>query len=278
VCVKLDMDERLVAGWRDELERAWAPGVTRLRYEYVWSWRAGGEPDVVFRNDLIHARSGYAWRHPTHESLWATGAERVAECGVRVHHFPEAKDRPDDLPLLELAVREDRSPRTLFYLGREYHARGKWEPCQETLGAYLAHPEAGWYAERAHAMRMLADCRARSGDRRAAKEWLYRACSEFPAAREGWVDLAALCLAGDEWGEGYHAAKRALAVTDRPAYPSGGPAWAERPHDVAAVCAWYLGMRAEAAAHMREALRLNPRDPRILANARVVLGNPPKGG
>ncbi len=58
VCVKLDLDERLQPGWRGELERAWTPGTTRLRYWYTWNWKAPGVPDVVFRNDLIHSRPG----------------------------------------------------------------------------------------------------------------------------------------------------------------------------------------------------------------------------
>ena len=32
ICVKLDLDERLEPGWRQELEKAWQPNTTRLRY------------------------------------------------------------------------------------------------------------------------------------------------------------------------------------------------------------------------------------------------------
>src|SRR5688572_30281194 len=35
VCIALDMDEILVPGWREALERAWAPGTTMLRYPFV---------------------------------------------------------------------------------------------------------------------------------------------------------------------------------------------------------------------------------------------------
>ena len=120
VCIKLDLDERLQPGWRAELERAWIPGTTRLRYWYTWNWKAPGVPDIVFRSDLIHARAGYQWRYPAHEILQPSIFESIIDCELAIHQFPEDKARPNDLPLLELAAREHRSPRTLFYLGREY--------------------------------------------------------------------------------------------------------------------------------------------------------------
>jgi len=36
VCISLDLDEVLEEGWREEIERVWEPGTTRLRYFYDW--------------------------------------------------------------------------------------------------------------------------------------------------------------------------------------------------------------------------------------------------
>jgi glycosyltransferase involved in cell wall biosynthesis len=273
VCVKLDLDERLQPGWRAELERAWGPGTTRLRYDYVWNWKAPGVPDVTFRSDLIHARAGYRWRHPTHEVLEAAGPEEVSESALAIHQFPEAKPRPNDLPLLELAVRECRCPRTVFYLGREHFFRSQWDDCRRVLIEYLAMPDALWTAERSHAMRMIGQCHGAGGDRSGAVAWLMRACAEDPWQRENWVDLAQTCHDAGDWSGGYNAALKALAICQRPAhYKSYGYAWGERAHDLASVCAWYLGLKDRAAEHLREALAMAPDDPRLRANAQFILG------
>ncbi len=215
VCIKLDLDERLQPGWRAELERAWAPGTTRLRYWYTWNWKAPGVPDVVFRSDLIHARTGYHWRYPTHEILDHTVAEVMAESELAIHQYPEDKARPNDLPLLELAVREHRCPRTLFYLGREHSFREQWPACQKTLEEYLSLPDAHWTSERSHAMRLIGLCRKHQGDAAGALSWQLRACAEDASLRENWVELAQACHDARDWSGGYHACERALAISER---------------------------------------------------------------
>jgi glycosyltransferase involved in cell wall biosynthesis len=187
VCVKLDLDEVLFttdgSPWREEIERLWQPGVHRVRYWYAWSWHVppkedphhihlpGGEggrdphpsplpkgegvgrPAVRFRTENIHGRSGFVWRHPGHAALCSTGREgRTAETQrLEIHHYMQSKQRPNYLSLLELAVQENRCPRTLFYLGREYYFRRMDQRAIETLEEYLAHPAARWPAERADA-------------------------------------------------------------------------------------------------------------------------------
>ena len=86
VCVSLDLDEVLTPGWREEIERLWTPGTTRMRYKYDWS------NGVVFFAEKIHARHGYRWRHPCHEYIrpdrikeqWASTAKLL------IQHLPDA--------------------------------------------------------------------------------------------------------------------------------------------------------------------------------------------
>ena len=131
VCIKLDLDERLTPGWRQSWSTAGRPA-PRCADWYTWNWKAPGVPDVVFRSDLIHARAGYLWRHPTHEILTTGGTQVMAESELAILQFPESKPRPDDIPLLQQAVREDRCSRTVFYLAREHFLRSQWRrpsPC-----------------------------------------------------------------------------------------------------------------------------------------------------
>lgn len=273
VCICLDLDERLTPGWRQELERCWAQGTTRLRYWYVWNWKAPGVPDTVFRNDRIHARGGYVYRYPSHEVLRCTGTEVMAESELTIHQFPQMKERPDDLPLLELAVREDRCARTVFYLGREEWQRRTWQRAVTILQEYLTLHDARWASERSHAMRMIGVSYQRLGDVSTARSWLMRACAEDARLRENWIDLAQLCHDQQDWADGYAAALKALAISERPRhYFSFGYAWGERAHDLASVCAWYLGLKAQAAEYVCQALALNPEEPRLVGNAAFILG------
>jgi tetratricopeptide (TPR) repeat protein len=272
VCIKLDLDERLQPGWRAELERAWVPGTTRLRYWYTWNWKAPGVPDVVFRSDLIHARAGYIWRYPTHEILDNTVPQVIAESELAIHQFPEAKPRPNDLPLLELAARENRCSRTLFYLGREHSFRQEWPACQKVLEDYLLLPDARWTPERSHAMRLIGWCRKHQDDLTGATAWFLRACAEDPYLRENWLDLAEAFHSASDWSGCYHACERALAIRERPRhYQSFGYAWGARAADLAAVCASFMGMKEKAAEHMRVALSINPADPRLQSNAKFIM-------
>lgn len=36
ICISLDLDEIMEPGWREEIERVWVEGTTRLRYYFDW--------------------------------------------------------------------------------------------------------------------------------------------------------------------------------------------------------------------------------------------------
>lgn len=266
VCIKLDLDERLQPGWRPEVERAWRPNTTRLTYWYTWNWTAPGVPDIQCRHNLIHARLGYSWRHPIHEILVTSGPELFTECDLAIHQFPEAKPRPDELSLLELGVREDRCPRTLFLLSRAYADQRRWSDAIRTLQEYLLLPNPH-AAERAHAMRIIGDSFQRLGDPGQALPWLLRSCAEDPVQRENWIHLAEFCYETRDWPGGFYACQKALAIRRRHThYESHGYAWGERPHELASICAYHLGLKDQAAEHLRQALAINPDHPRMKEN------------
>ena len=208
VCIKLDLDERLQPGWRPNLKKRGFRAQRGCAIWYTWNWKAPGVPDVVFRSDLIHARAGYIWRYPTHEILDTTLTQVMAESELAIHQFPETKPRPNDLPLLELAARENRCSRTLFYLGREHSFRQEWPACQKVLEDYLLLPDARWTPERSHAMRLIGWSRKHQGDEAGATAWFLRACAEDPYLRENWLDLAETLYAAKDWAGCYYASER----------------------------------------------------------------------
>lgn len=218
VCLSLDLDEVLAPGWRESIEAAWAAGVTRGRYLYVWSHDLSGGDGVTFFADKLHSRRGYHWRYPVHEVLEAEVPETQAVIpGLRVDHWPDnTKSRSSYLPLLELAVREDpANDRNTHYLGREYMFHRRYGAAMETLLRHLSLPTATWRAERAASMRYIAHCCDALGDWRSAAHWLERAADEAPTQREGPFDLAMLYYRRGDWALCRYWAMRTLAVAER---------------------------------------------------------------
>lgn len=214
--ITLDLDEILTAGWREQLEAAWAraPHARRWSYTYVWSWAAPGIPDVQFTGDRCYSRDGWRWHGAVHEVLTpSAGIAGVTEpARFRIEHHPdESKSRASYLPLLELAAAEEpHNPRQRFYLAREYYFHGRWDLARPAFSAFLAMPEADWAAERAEALRYL----ARMDDD--PERWLLKAIGEDPGRRDAAVDLMDLYLAQERWAEARGMAARAMRISERP--------------------------------------------------------------
>lgn len=263
ICVALDMDEVLVPGWRQELEKI-KPETTRPRYQYTWSWN-GDKPGLQYGGDKIHKRHGYRWKHPVHEVITADRTAEVQEwIGLEIHHFPDhTKSRGQYFPLLELAVAEQPwDDRNSYYLGREYCYYQMWDRAAPELKRYLTLPTAKWPAERAAAMRWLAKAEPEN-----AHDWLKKAMEEDPGRREAIVDYAMFEYARQGWQNCYWACLDAMKVTEKPLdYLCEEFAWGETAYDLAAISAWNLGFKEEAVKYGEEALKLSPDNGRLARN------------
>jgi hypothetical protein len=213
ICVCIDLDEELAAGWRDEVERACSDGATRLRYLYAWS------DGLTFWYDAIHARDGYRWRMPAHEVLVREPGhdESLAwHGGVLVTHHPDPGKPREPLALLELAVREEPGDaRAWHYLTREYLFTGRWRDCIRAARRYLSLPGATWAEERSYTCRLAAKASARLQRPIAELGWLERGCRECPSSREAWHDVAEALLRRGAYAEAHAAAQRALTCDER---------------------------------------------------------------
>lgn len=269
LCIALDADEVLQPGWRQALESL-PPGVTRPRYRYTWSWNADGSPGLVYGGDKIHARHGYRWKHPVHETL-VTDGEEIQQWveGLEIHHHPDqTKSRGQYLPLLELAAKETpEDDRIAHYLGREYVYAGRYAEATVELQRHLALPSAAWSPERAQSWRLLATCEPDQAERH-----LLAATTEAPSRREAWVDLAQYYHDRNMWAECLHAAEQALAVRQRPLdYICEPIAWGARPWDLAAVASYWLRRYAQAEAYGLVAVAMDG-DERLQQNLAIYTG------
>jgi len=257
-CIALDMDEVLLPGWREELEKAHAEGWTRPRYEYTWSWNEDGTPGLIYGGDKIHKRFGYRWKHPVHEVLMTYGdmQETQGWTGIKIHHHADnTKTRSQYLPLLKFAVEEDLSDdRNAFYYARELYFYGHNEEAAAEFKRHLALPRATWPPERAASMRYLSKI-----EKDKTEYWATRAIQEAPGRREPHIDLAKYYYETSNWQLCYDAAVAALDIKERPLeYLNEAESWGYAPHDLCAIAAYHLGNFTVAVEQGQLALDLCP--------------------
>ena len=266
ICVSLDLDEVMEPGWREEIERVWQEDTTRLRYYFDWGC------GIKFQYEKIHARHGYHWHHPCHEYPMPDG--RITEVyaytdKLLVSHHPDpTKSRGQYLDLLELSVKEDPlCPRNAFYYARELSFYGKWDESIKALEKYLAMPNANWHTERCYAMRVMGKCYEELKQPWLAEVWYHKAAAEAPETREPWVALSTLFYKQNKWPDCYAAANRALNIKDKElVYTCDPEVWGFKPHDLAAIAAWNLGLKEIAIEQGELALSLSPDDERLKEN------------
>lgn len=269
VCVSLDLDEELQPGWREEIERVWIDGTTRLRYGFDWG--AG----IVFKYEKIHARHGYRWTHPCHEYPIPYMIDEVyadTDMLMVIHKPDNTKSRGQYLPLLEMSVKEDPiDPRNAFYYARELSFHGQWQRSIEECERYLNLPGADWPNERCYAYRVMSRCYSELGDWDNAIRCARLGVVEAPYTREPWCEIAKLAYQRHQWAECYGAAISALAITNREfVYTVDPEVWGALPHDYASIAAWNLGMKEIAIEQAKLALTLAPDNVRIADNLRLM--------
>lgn len=272
VCVSLDLDEVMEPGWREEIERVWTEGTTRLRYMFDWGM------GIKFQYEKIHARHGYHWHHPCHEYPRPDGRtnERYAHTNqLLVSHHPDpTKSRGQYLDLLKLSVTEDPfCPRNAFYYARELSFHMQWEESISECKRYLDLPGATWHNERCYAYRVMGKCYEALGRNAEAETAYHMACSAAPVTREPWCELAMLMYRLSRWEECFAYSMRALKIIHREQVYTCDPAvWGHWAHDLASVSAWNLGINDIALEQAKLAVEKSPNDDRLRRNLDFIQG------
>ena len=112
IAVALDLDDVLVDGWRDIIEKHWVDGLTRLFYLYpLYPYDNFDKHSVVLRGFKVHHPRLYTWVDPIHEWLKpiddSNDRYKFVE-DVIVKHFPYRKEsREDRLYLFGIGIKEN---------------------------------------------------------------------------------------------------------------------------------------------------------------------------
>ena len=267
ICISQDMDEFLADGWRPKMEAAWHVGVTtRLAYTYVFDYRDGSTNDG-YRMDKIHARVGYQWKRPVHETVFSTvGYENVAEdLSITLNQIQDRSKgtRSNYLPLMEMATAEDPTDSQLsFWYGRELMHANQHDGAVAELNRYLDLETSRWPIERSEAMLYI----SRMVDDRKL-EYIQRALICSPERRQVWLELARYYYNNQDWYGLLWAAGSGMEKSRRDnSYLDHADAWGNQLLDFGSIAAANLGWYAKAADWCQQALDLSPNDDRLKNN------------
>ena len=274
ICICTDLDEVFNPGWRNELESAWKPNTTRIRYNYNWHINELGIPDVSFYLDKIHKRTGYSWYHPVHEVLTTNEEEVFINVDkITLNHYPDKeKSRSSYLPLLELSVKEDPTDdRNMHYLGREYMYYKRYNEAIDTLIKHLNLKKATWHDERAASMRYIARCYTEMNRFEEAKMWLKKAITEAPYLRDAYIELSLLLLKLNEYNNVIKYTKKALSIKKHEkTYINEIFSWNYTPYDLISVSYFYLHEYDKSYMYSQMALFLEPNNERLIKNNELI--------
>lgn len=258
VCIRLDLDEVLVPGWRAIIEAAWAEGTTRILHGYEWG------PGVQFKHDRVHSRDGYRYTAATHEGLvrW-TGEERTVRIPdlLIVQHRGDREPgrRESDLALLRTAVAEaPHDARMHWYLARELDYADTSAEAADVYRQYLLLP-GGSNTERAHACRRLSILVPHE-----ARHWLMRAFVQSPGEPDAACRLAYDCRSkGNHAGAFYWGSFAIQAKPESMTHASEAEAYGPIPWVWTAEAAIECHRFADAGRIARDGLRRFPDEKRL---------------
>lgn len=276
ICVCTDLDEVFVPGWRKKLEEIWNPNITRLRYNYNWSFDKDGNPAVNFYIEKTHIRDHYKWTHPVHEVLTYLEEEEkfFTTDEITVNHYPDVnKSRGSYLPLLELSVKENpMDDRNMHYLGREYMYYKKWNECIDTLICHLNLKTATWKDERSASMRFIARSYKALKRYDEARMWLDKAIEETPYLRDPFVERAILEYELGNFEEVIKYCLMALEITTHTkSYINEVFSWDSTIYDLLAISYYQQNSKDLALKYINLALDMNPDDERLKNNRDIFL-------
>jgi len=272
VCISLDMDEFMEEGYRAEIEKAWQANTTRLSYIYVFDYKPGAAKQDGFHIDKMHARQGYEWRRPVHETVFAIdpSKEVLASNPKVVMNQIQDRSKPtrgNYLPLMRMAHDEDRNDSQIaFWYGRELMWANDKDEASTVLQRYLDLPTSRWDAERSEALIYLARM---NPDR--SWEYLTKASYEAPQRREVWLEIANHCYGKQDWINLMWAALNGLErCRNQGSYLDRAESWGPQLADLGSLAAYHLGWVDKAIALVGQALTLEPDNDRLKTNLQFM--------
>jgi len=249
VCIQLDMDEILPAGWRKKVEDAFEEGNTWPIYKHVTSRYPDGKPRNYQHYFKIHPRKGFYWKYPIHEVLAHLPElnfdRKVID--LEVDHIKDlAKPRNSYLSLLEKAVEEDPNDwRMNHYLNREYFYNRDWLKVLQSAYQCESIP-GGWDIERASSYMWASEAANHLKMAPLAEDWAKKATTAAPHFYEVWHWRAHIAHLNKKWPDCLDFASKRLILKRQDHHLVKPEVWEWWGYDLIALSNHYLGNHEEA--------------------------------
>lgn len=262
VCIWQDLDERLLPGWRQEIEKVWEPGTTVANHRYrnngrPWQWHS-----------KVHARHGCTWTGAVHETLRWEVPEHVIWMPEFYldEHQDLGKNRRSYINLLEQKIQEgDRHWRTYQFYSNELAAQNRLGDCiDQRKKSYEACDEGDMV--KGYVARSIAQAYASAMDQTAAERW-FQIAANHSDERETYYAWSQHYYDRRDWERCYFLARRGLEITTRrDGFTYDPAAWGSVLYDMAAQSAYQMKLYPQALEMGRQALEQSPDDERLQHN------------
>ena len=262
VCIWQDLDEELLPGWREEIEKHWTANTTIANHRYrnnnnPWQWHS-----------KIHARHNCRWVGPVHETLeWSVPEQSIWLKELYLdEHQDTTKDRKSYLNLLLKKIQEgDTNWRTYYFLANDYQTVGDLSSAIESrVKSYNACTEGP--IVKSYIARNIAKNYVEAGQNSVAERW-FNVSVDQSNEREAWFSYAEYCNKIEDWERCYLYAKRCIGVTTkRDGFTYDDRAWGAEAYDLAALSAYHIGLRSAAITYGEQALIIAPENVRLQNN------------
>lgn len=262
ICICQDIDEILLPGWRESLEKNWKDGTTVANHRYrnngsSWIW-----------HNKIHARHGCRWTGPVHEEIkWDIPESQIWLQDFYLDEIQDtSKDRNTYIPLLLKKIQEgDNSWRTWYFLANDYRRIGNIDKSIDARKTALSLCKDGSEVCSYISKNIASDyefCKKLEE----AEHWHKQSVFNY-SSKEGWFSYAEFLFRQERWDECYVASINCIKDSRMSQGFTHDPrAWQFFIYDYAAISAYKLGMLSKAKIYGEEAVRLNPNDERLKTN------------
>lgn len=268
-----DCDEYFTTLDLDKIDEAIAtPGISRLRYEYVFSHASDGSPLTAFRHSKCYDRKKMEWRGRVHEVLASKeGEERHLDLPpetVKLEHSQNhATNRRGYLVGLALSAYEggtaaESEDRCAHYFARELLWAGRYRSAIKEFERHVAMGK--WPAEASQSLVFAAQAHKALGNDTEAVKALHEAVRLEAGRREPFIRLAEHYTAKQDWQRVACYAAAALQVPSGGFYADDMEHYRGAPFELL-YCAWYwLGDKQKAKEAYAQALFFNPNKLKIV--------------
>jgi glycosyltransferase involved in cell wall biosynthesis len=262
VCIWQDLDEALLPGWREQLEKNWDANATIANHRYrnnrhPWQWHS-----------KIHARLNCIWTGAVHETLkWFVTEKAIWIPEIYLDEKQDtSKDRKSYIKLLEKKIAEgDKQWRTYYFLANDQHGENMIDDAIKSREqSYLLCDEGE--IVKSYIARNIAINYAAKLDYVNADLW-FRIALQHGNERETWYAVADYHYKKKEWDQCFLAATRCLSITQRrDGFTQDPAAWGMIVYDYAAMSAYYMGLYNKALEYGQAACDLEPDNERLKTN------------